>query len=55
MGSSYLRYAMAMRDRLPEVGKAFQAGDIDHRAFQTIVFRIDLITDADALAKADAQ
>jgi Domain of unknown function (DUF222) len=55
MGSSYLRYAMAMRDRLPEVGKAFQAGDIDYRAFQTIVFRTDLITDTDALARVDAQ
>jgi hypothetical protein len=55
MGSSYLRYAMAMRDRLPEVGKAFQAGDIDYRAFQTIVFRTELITDADVLAKVDAQ
>jgi hypothetical protein len=55
MGSGYLRYAMAMRDRLPEVGKVFQAGDIDYRAFQTIVFRTDLITDADVLAKVDAQ
>src|SRR5246127_2175864 len=55
MGHSYLRYAMAMRDRLPQVGKALQAGDIDYRAFQTIVFRTDLITDADVLAKVDAQ
>ena len=55
MGSSYLRYAMAMRDRLPEVGKVLQVGDIDYRAFQTIVFRTDLITDADVLAKVDAQ
>ncbi|HWF27450.1 MAG TPA: HNH endonuclease signature motif containing protein [Mycobacterium sp.] len=55
MGSSYLRYAMVMRDRLPEVGKAFQAGDIDYRAFQTIVFRTELITDADVMAKVDAQ
>ena len=55
MGSSYLRYAMALRDRLPEVGKAFQVGDIDYRAFQTIVFRTDLITDADALARVDAR
>lgn len=54
-GSSYLRYAMAMRDRLPEVGKAFRAGDIDYRAFQTIVFRTDLITDADVLTKVDAR
>ena len=55
MGHSYLRYAMAMRDRLPQVGKAFAAGDIDYRAFQTIVFRTDLITDAEVLAKVDAQ
>ncbi|OBK97357.1 HNH endonuclease signature motif containing protein [Mycobacterium sp. 1165178.9] len=55
MGHSYLRYAMAMRDRLPQVGKAFQAGDIDYRAFQTIVFRTDLITDAEVLARVDAQ
>ena len=55
MGSSYLRYAIAMRDRLPQVGNAFQAGDIDYRAFQTVVFRTDLITDADALARVDGR
>ncbi|GAB1814111.1 HNH endonuclease signature motif containing protein [Mycobacterium sp. MUNTM1] len=55
MGHSYLRYAMAMRDRLPQVGKAFQNGDIDYRAFQTIVFRTDLITDAEVLARVDAR
>jgi hypothetical protein len=55
MGSSYLRYAMAMRDRLPQVGKVFAAGDIDYRAFQTIVFRTDLITDAQVLARVDAR
>jgi Domain of unknown function (DUF222)/HNH endonuclease len=55
MGHSYLRYAMAMRDRLPQVGKALQAGDIDYRAFQTIVFRTDLITDAEVLARVDAR
>jgi hypothetical protein len=54
MASSYLRYAIALRDRLPKVGKVFQAGDIDYRAFQTVVFRTDLITDADALARVDA-
>jgi hypothetical protein len=53
MGSSYLRYAVALRDRLPQVGKVFQAGDIDYRAFQTIVFRTDLITDAEVLARVD--
>ncbi|WP_196772130.1 13E12 repeat family protein, partial [Mycobacterium colombiense] len=55
MGHSYLRYAMAMRDRLPQVGKAFRAGLIDYRSFQTIVFRTDLITDAAVLARVDAR
>ncbi|MGV0046445.1 HNH endonuclease signature motif containing protein [Mycobacterium colombiense] len=55
MGHSYLRYAMAMRDRLPQVREAFRAGRIDYRAFQTIVFRTDLITDAEVLARVDAR
>ena len=55
MGSSYLRYALAMRERLPQVGKAFEAGDIDYRLFQTIVFRTCLITDTSTLASVDAQ
>jgi hypothetical protein len=46
---------MAMRDRLPQVGKAFRAGHIEYRAFQTIVFRTDLITDAEVLRRVDAQ
>ncbi len=54
LGSSYLRYAVAMRQRLPEVGSLFLAGQIDYRSFQTIVFRTDLITDAEALARVDA-
>lgn len=54
MGSSYLRYAIALRDRLPEVGRLFQAGDIDYRSFQTVVFRTDLITDGEALARVDS-
>ena len=55
MGHSYLRYAMALRERLPQVGKLFCAGQIDYRAFQTIVFRTDLITDATVLATVDAR
>src|ERR1700743_149990 len=54
MGSSYLRYAVALRQRLPEVGRLFQSGDIDYRSFQGIVFRTDLGTDADAIARIDA-
>lgn len=55
MAGSYLRYALAMRERLPAVAAAFRAGDIDYRLFQTIVYRTDLITDAAILAKVDAQ
>ncbi len=50
-----LRYARAMRERLPKVGQVFQAGDIDYRAFQTIVYRTDLVTDPEVLAAVDAQ
>ena len=54
LASSRLRYARAMRERLPAVANAFKAGDIDYRMFQTIVFRTDLIADPDVLAAVDA-
>src|ERR1700756_4857508 len=47
--------ARALRERLPKVGEVFQAGDIDYRAFQTIVSRTDLITDPDVLDAGDAE
>jgi hypothetical protein len=53
LASSRLRYARALRERLPKVGEVFQAGDIDLRTFQTIVYRTDLITDPDVLAAVD--
>ena len=53
--ASRLRYARAMRERLPQVGEVFKAGDIDYRAFTTIVYRSDLITDPDVLTTVDAQ
>ncbi|MGA8329836.1 MAG: HNH endonuclease signature motif containing protein [Mycobacterium sp.] len=55
LAASQLRYARAMRERLPELGAVFQAGDIDERTFATIVYRTDLITDPDVLASVDAQ
>ncbi|HME17368.1 MAG TPA: HNH endonuclease signature motif containing protein [Mycobacterium sp.] len=55
LAASRLRYARAMRERLPAVADVFKAGDIDSRTFQTIVFRADLITDRDVLAVVDAQ
>jgi Domain of unknown function (DUF222) len=41
-----------MRERLPNVGAVFAAGDIDYRTFTTIVYRTDLITDPDVLGAA---
>jgi Domain of unknown function (DUF222) len=55
LAASQLRYARAMRERLPKLAEVFQAGDIDVRTFATIVYRTDLITDRDVLAAVDAQ
>ncbi|OBH87457.1 hypothetical protein A5681_13555, partial [Mycobacterium scrofulaceum] len=55
MSGSFMRYALAMRDRLPRVAEVFRAGDISYRLFQTIVYRTDLITDAAALAAVDTE
>ena len=55
LAASQLRYARAMRERLPKLAEVFQAGDIDQRTFATIVYRTDLITDRDVLATVDAQ
>lgn len=55
LAASQLRYARAMRERLPKVGAVFAAGDIDYRMFQTMVYRTDLIGDPDVLGAVDAQ
>jgi Domain of unknown function (DUF222) len=55
LATSYLYYARAMRTRLPQVGALLQSGDLDYRAFQTIVYRTDLITDGDIVAAVDAE
>jgi Domain of unknown function (DUF222) len=55
LAGSRLRYARALRERLPKVGEVFAAGDIDFRMFATIVYRTDLITDPDVLAAVDAK
>lgn len=55
MAGSYMRYALAMRERLPQVAAAFRAGDIDYALFQTMVYRSDLITDAAVLGQVDAE
>ncbi len=42
-----------MRERLPATAAIFMAGDIGYQAFDTIVFRTDLIVDPDVLARVD--
>ena len=53
LAESRLHYARVMRERLPQVGAVFAAGQIDYRTFQTIVYRTDLITDEEILARVD--
>ncbi|KZS61068.1 HNH endonuclease signature motif containing protein [Mycobacterium ostraviense] len=55
LAASRLRYARAMRERLPQVAQLFKAGDIDYRMFQTIVYRSNLIEDRQVLAAVDAE
>jgi hypothetical protein len=55
LAASQLRYARAMRERLPKLADVFKAGDIDQRTFATIVYRTDLITDSEVLATVDQQ
>nr|WP_082961488.1 HNH endonuclease signature motif containing protein [Mycobacterium sp. E188] len=55
LAASRVRYARALRERLPKVAEVFAAGDIDFRMVQTLVYRTDLITDSEVLAAVDAQ
>jgi hypothetical protein len=54
LAASRVRYARAMRERLPRVADVFRAGDIDSRVFQTLVYRTDLVSDREVLATVDA-
>lgn len=55
LATSYLYYARVMRTRLPRVGALLCAGDITYWMFQTMVYRTDLITDAEVMASVDAR
>ncbi|OBF04877.1 hypothetical protein A5730_17790 [Mycobacterium sp. ACS4054] len=55
LAASRVRYARALRERLPRVAEVFAAGDIDFRMVQTMVYRTDLITDPDVMASVDEQ
>jgi hypothetical protein len=55
LAASYLKYARALRNRLPKVGAVLVDGDIGYLTFQAIVHRTELITDSEALAAVDAK
>ncbi|MCT7657523.1 HNH endonuclease signature motif containing protein [Mycobacterium deserti] len=52
--SARLDYAIALRDRLPEVARIFAAGDIDYQMMAALVYRSDNVIDDEALARLDA-
>ena len=49
-----LRYAIALRERLPRVAELFGRGLIDFRVMAAVVSRTELIDDAELIAKLDA-
>ncbi|OBK20475.1 hypothetical protein A5634_12785, partial [Mycobacterium asiaticum] len=53
LASSKIRYARAMRERLPQVGAVFAAGEIDFATFAALVYRTDNIEDPQILARVD--
>jgi hypothetical protein len=53
--SSQMRYGIALLERFPKLGEVFAAGDVDFRVIAAAIFRTDLITDAEVLAKIDEQ
>jgi hypothetical protein len=55
LADSHVRYAYALRVRVPNVGARFIAGDIDENTFRAVVFRTGLILDDELLAAVDAE
>ena len=49
-----LRYAIALRERLPRVAEVFAEGLIDFRVMAAVVMRTELVGDAELVAKLDA-
>ncbi|MGH3957712.1 HNH endonuclease signature motif containing protein [Mycobacterium sp.] len=49
-----LRYAIALRERLPRVAEVFARGDIDFRVMAAVVCRTELVDDPVLIAKLDA-
>ncbi len=55
LASGYLRDAVVIRERLPQVGQRLAAGEINYTLFQVIAYRTALITDDKALADVDTE
>ncbi len=49
-----LRYAIALRERLPRIADVFAEGLIDFRLMAAVVLRTELVEDAELIAKLDA-
>jgi Domain of unknown function (DUF222) len=49
-----LRYAIALRERLPRVAEVFACGAIDFRLMAAVVYRTELVEDPELIAKLDA-
>lgn len=49
-----LRYAIALRERLPRVAELFASGGIDFRVMAAVVSRTELVDDPALIAKIDA-
>jgi Domain of unknown function (DUF222) len=49
-----LRYAIALRERLPRVAELFAMGLIDFRLMAAVVSRTELVEDSELIAKLDA-
>jgi hypothetical protein len=50
-----MRFGRTLLERFPRLGEVFLAGNVDFRVIAAAIFRTDLITDVDVLAKIDAQ
>jgi hypothetical protein len=53
--STQMNYGVELLERLPKLGAAFAAGEVDFRVVAVAVFRTGLITDEDVLTAIDAR
>jgi uncharacterized protein DUF222 len=52
--AAQLRYAIDLRERLPQMAEVFAAGAIDFRMMAAVVGRSENVTDPETLAQLDA-